>query len=346
MLKFLAEVRKCALAASATMLAGCSIHPIPDDVSRYATEDIVRHVRCEAKDAVRDEIRKALIEHNLGDTGIEADKVLAPGNFELIRRRDPKLAAKFLGYGASTITYDFEFTITETNNKSGTLAFAVPFVNSAGFTLGLDGGLDKTRNAIRKFRTMETFKELDELPCEEAANRRRPSARQHADVRLPDPNPVYPLTGSIGVRRIMRTFIKVSELGGGEGDFTDTITFTTVLHGNVNPKLVLAPVTDRFRMVSAEGHFDNSRTDMHKVIITMAFPKIPAVVAGQLRAGPSILPAVSADTEIRARISRCIASAEARENEFGTLRMIPPQEYCQRNVLNAVERRAAPQDDR
>ncbi len=36
----------------APLLIGCSIHPLPDDVSRKTTYDIVEKIRCEAKAAV------------------------------------------------------------------------------------------------------------------------------------------------------------------------------------------------------------------------------------------------------------------------------------------------------
>ena len=37
-------------AALAAGLAGCSMHPLPDDVSRVSTVDIVERIRCEAQE--------------------------------------------------------------------------------------------------------------------------------------------------------------------------------------------------------------------------------------------------------------------------------------------------------
>lgn len=343
MLKFLAEMPKWALAISATVFAGCSIHPIPDDVSRYSTDEIVHHVRCEAKDAVRDEISKALEKYRIW--GIEADYVLEPANFARIRHENAELAAKFLGYGASSISYDFEFQITENNDRSGTLLFGMPFVNSAGLTLGLDGGVSKARNAIRKFKTVETFKELKKLRCGEsqmAGGRQRAVASRAASAAqdgIPDlePNFLYPMTGSIGVRKIMQTFIRISELGGGKGDYSDAITFTTEVRAGVKPTLVLAPLVDRFRLVNATGDFSDKRNDLHKVIITLAFPKIPPVVNKHLSVGPAIVDIASRETLVRASINSCIASAEAREDQFSMLRQIPPQDFCERSALALTE---------
>src|SRR5258707_4742229 len=41
------------LVASLTLI-GCAIHPLPDDVSRKTTYDIVDKIRCEAKAAVEE----------------------------------------------------------------------------------------------------------------------------------------------------------------------------------------------------------------------------------------------------------------------------------------------------
>ena len=51
-------------AVSASQAARCI--PMPDDVSIYSTEEIVRNVRCEAKEAVRQRIQEALFEAGIG----------------------------------------------------------------------------------------------------------------------------------------------------------------------------------------------------------------------------------------------------------------------------------------
>ena len=83
-----------AIAAGAVALAGCSLHPLPDDVSTYSTEEIVRNVRCEAKEAVRQRIQEALFE--AGIAGINPEEVLKDRNLARIRRINSVLAAKFV----------------------------------------------------------------------------------------------------------------------------------------------------------------------------------------------------------------------------------------------------------
>ena len=43
-----------AVLALSSLLIGCSTHPIPDDISRKSTYDVVDKIRCEAKAAVED----------------------------------------------------------------------------------------------------------------------------------------------------------------------------------------------------------------------------------------------------------------------------------------------------
>ena len=56
-------LREILLGCFALGFAGCSIHPLPDDVTRLATRQIVHHIRCEARTAIKraivDYLRKA-----------------------------------------------------------------------------------------------------------------------------------------------------------------------------------------------------------------------------------------------------------------------------------------------
>ena len=300
-------------------LAACSIHPIPDDVSRYSTEEIVRNVRCEAKEAVRQRIMLGL--HKAGLDGINPDTVLVnKSDFAKIQRAAPDLAKKFVAYGASTIAYTFDFMIDETNDNSGAVGFNIPFGSGGNFSLGLDGGLHKARTGHRNFKTVEHFSDLVRLDCDIWAR--------------PDRNFVYPLTGSIGVAKIIDTFINVSELGGGQGDFSDTITFTTRIHGSVKPELVLEPVANRFRLVSANADLGSERKDVHEVTIALSFPEIDLRRVHSGRAVRASLAELSDDARVRALENMCITNARSREDRFGTLRLTAPEEYCRRGAAS------------
>src|SRR5215510_3565430 len=70
-------------------LSGCSIHPLPGDVPRVATVDIVERMRCEAKEGLM--------------------KVMSEPN------RNKKVDAQI--FENSWVGYDFVFDITEGNNQ-------------------------------------------------------------------------------------------------------------------------------------------------------------------------------------------------------------------------------------
>jgi len=109
-------------------LGGCATHPLPEDVTRKTTYDIVERIRCEAKEAVVDHVRP----------GSELD--------------------------SAAIGYEFLFTITENNNNSGDATFKYPFTNGT-FTLGVNAGAEKQRLSNRNFRIVETFRDLRRVDC-------------------------------------------------------------------------------------------------------------------------------------------------------------------------------------
>jgi hypothetical protein len=152
-------------------------------------------------------------------------------------------------------------------------------------------------------------------------------------------NLLYPITGSIGLREVMKTFIAISEQGGGKDSFVDTLTFTTTISGSVSPSLKLKSVPHSFRLVSAGGTASADRTDLHKVTISLAFP-VPTTPPGPPKPGkknpfeepvgpnePGTAPYVY-NPVWRARYNICVADARNREDTLKTLRLTAPEVYC------------------
>jgi hypothetical protein len=290
-------------------------------VSFYDTAEIVRNVRCEAKGAVRRRIDEALDKHYaLRD--IPPDNVLEPDFFRQVRRVDPKLAATFRNYMNSAIAYDFEFLIEEDNNASASAGFFVPLFGEGEVGAGAGGSVGKSRAGERRFKTAETFGDLVKLKCP-------------LDFEPPRKNLLYPMTGSIGIAKIMNTFIDLSEMGGGQDDFTDKITFATTVSGGANGTLVLLPITDQFRLVKADAAIDAKRIDRHNLIVSLKFP------SEDLRGKSFDSVAIGAHSKVRALENLCIARAEQREDEADTLRLYPPEIYCRR-----TEKESAANTDR
>lgn len=301
MLRIASRLAALSLAAA---FAGCSIHPLPDDVSPYTTDQIVFNVRCEAKAAVRNRIQQALAVHP-PIARIDPEEVLVPANFQRIKRTAPALAGKIENYMGSSIAYDFEFLIVEKNIAGASAGFLMPFTSGGSLALAGGGNASKTRDAARRFKMVEFFQDLVKLDCTRFVQ--------------PSKNPVHPMTGSIGMGRIMDTFIDLTELGGGQGTFTDTITFVTRFDANASAGLVLLPVKDHLRLVKADAAIAAERTDTHKLIVSLAFPTQDLRVARVDRRG---------DSKARAEEDLCIARAEEREDRAGTLRLYPPEYYC------------------
>lgn len=107
-------------------LAGCSAFPIPDDVTRKSTYDIVEQIRCEAKRAVVDFGR---------------------------------------GFKDAAIAYEFSFHITETNNAAGDVTGLIPFVNGGSFGITANAGLNRTRDTLRNFKIVDSFEQLRKANC-------------------------------------------------------------------------------------------------------------------------------------------------------------------------------------
>lgn len=310
-----------AVAAAALVVTACAVHPIPDNISRYSTAEIVRNVRCEAKFAVRSRIDVALREHPaLRD--IPADLILNPANLRRIVAVAPVLAKKFVNYQKSAIAYDFEFSIEEANDKSANASFVMPFTSGGKWSLDAGASVAKRRSGNRRFKMVETFGELDRLDCR--------------TYLKPAGNLLHPMTGSIGMERIMRTFIDLTELGGGREKFTDTITFKTTVKGSVGGKLELSPLNDKFRIVGADAGAAGQRTDVHKLIVSLTFPVQDLRHGGiDLRGGRNGR-SIEADSKLRALEDLCIARAEQRETDAGSLRLYPPEYYCRRGRAPAA----------
>src|SRR5262245_61678744 len=112
---------------------GCSMHPLPEDVSRKNTYDIVKKIRCEVAEGL----------HAYAAT-------------------DLVVANTFIGY-------DFDFDITETNNLGtngtrGSLTLEQKLLSPSGtFKLDVRPFAESSRQTQRTFRIIERLKDLKKL---------------------------------------------------------------------------------------------------------------------------------------------------------------------------------------
>jgi hypothetical protein len=236
-------VRSFAFAGLAGLLVGCSTHPLPEDVTRTTTYDIVEKIRCEAKRAVVDHAR---------------------------------------GVKNAAIAYEFTFEITETNNASGDISANYPFLNGGSFSFTANAGSNRTRDANRNFKIVDSFDNLRKASC---------------DPETAQTNLIYPIAGEIGMYEVVATFVKllkVETLNTGDVfSFADTLHFTTTLSGGVQPHLTLSPVVGSLRVVAANADLNAGRTDVHSVVIALsAGPQTATAVALRSPTGGGTLNAI------------------------------------------------------
>ncbi len=194
------------------------MHPIPDDVSRKTTYDIVEKIRCEAKAAVE----------QYGQ-----------------------------GFNDASIVYQFTFDINEHNDANAGFTLLNPFANGT-FNLAATGAANRERDGLRNFELIDSFNDLRKLNCS----------------RDREVNWLYPLTGDVGMYDSVATFIRLQKADNPGGTriftFADTLTYITTFTGGATATMTLSPVPQQFRFTAANAGFTASRTDTHKVVVTMA----------------------------------------------------------------------------
>jgi hypothetical protein len=168
------------------------------------------------------------------------------------------------------LAYTFDLTMTEDNNLSTDLSFLKPLTNSQ-FTLGIHGGANRTRTNERTFTATDTFSGLLTKVTE-----------PYCAGRVVGPNYIYPITGRIGVDRIIADFIDLTlfaNLGGGDAKpgvggspptMADKLTFTTTVTASATPAITFTPVSDAFQLASASATGLADRIDVHQVTVGVA----------------------------------------------------------------------------
>jgi hypothetical protein len=301
------------LAASAC-LAGCSNHPLPENVSMKTTPSIILAVRCEARAELYAQVQRLLRESQSPIVQrMRPEDVVK--QLAKIQKEDRMVADLVKTYAGVAIGYHFFFDITEDNKNSATADFSMPIPKAGFVKLGATGRADLTREAMRTVEIVEHLQDLAAL-------------NNCSAISLSSGNLVYPLTGSIGMREIIRTFLRLSEANpgangrNGDQSFSDTLDFVTTISVGATPSITIAKVSKDFHLVDASGTFSSDRTDHHRLIVAMKFPERDALLT----------PDVLAETRRKAAEELCIQRTLVREETFGIFRANAPERYCQTDV--------------
>jgi hypothetical protein len=297
-------------------LAGCSLYPIPDDVSPFSTEKIVRYGRCEMRSAILVHINGGTIPSEFVEDEI-IEQIKSAKKKEKEKRPLSKPEVRLLRLAKVAVVYSFDFNITEHNRTAADVGFRLPWLANVA-DAGAAGALDLTRQGTRVFGAEFSWEDLiaDTELCAEPWRR--------------SVNFVYPITGTIGVGRVVETFINIDGQGGAKDNFVDTLTFTTLASGGADASVKLEPVPNQFRLVSATAAASSSRLDIHKLTLSLAFPRpdAPQPNKGVTRVDGDLNAPFTRPADWRARYNLCVADARARESSFKILRLEAPEVYC------------------
>jgi len=261
-------------------LGGCSIHPIPKDVTGYDTATIVRKIRCEARDAIRNVVLEIL---HRGGRHQEVQEItddfslrqLSLNSWEQTTLND----VQNIG-----IVYDFSLQGDETDNLMLNATILEPFKNGMA-TVAPSFGNKIERNNVRTFTVSDSFASLSKL-----GKKNRNHCHFGASASS-GPNYEYPIAGRIGLDEMVKTFVRLAVSGDlvtGQGitDVTtddilspaatptmvDTLIFTTTVNGGLQPGVTLTPATG-VQLSNTSLNASITRMDTHEVVIGMAMGK-------------------------------------------------------------------------
>jgi hypothetical protein len=337
------RVRGLCAAFALAALTGCAIHPLVDDVSPIPTEAIMAAARCELRLGLVHQVEVWFADETPPVTGFDPNTIGEPANLKAMKERFPDTKgtdSAWDEYMDIAIAYDWSFEITEVNHADASVGFRLPVLNPVGaYDLTAGGNANLTRQAKRTFKNQDKFKDLltakrwkfcNDIDRSIESFPNTPTGRPPFE---PQPvRPLYPITGSIGLARAVTSFLKIAVQDGALDTFTDDLTFTTTFDGRVGGAVTLAPVPKEFRLVSAAASLTGSRTDIHKVKISMAFPKARVTQKTRTQKRDEFLQDViggyDLNSQWRAAYALCVVDARGREDDFKKLRLDPPEVTC------------------
>jgi hypothetical protein len=257
-------------------LGGCSIYPLPEDVTGFQSKHIVRMTRCQARDAVRAEIQRTLAAWESvvvykRMTGGEMARWLAdnPDNYHGLRLSDfsPQAARLYKFYGDTRISYDFTIDSSEMNAAGFDLSLLRTFTRGSDL-FGIKLQNERTRQVKRQFRNYDSFDNLA-----------RGLPPNYCDGMPTGPNWVHPSTGVSKIATLIREFVDQNQrenLGSASdplnAEMNDTIVFTTKAIGNFDPTWSRDAIPGAFVPSEISVTADNHRLDVHTIIVLIQLP--------------------------------------------------------------------------
>ncbi len=257
---------------SAGLISSCATVPVVEEVASFTAADIVRKVRCEARDSIEDKVAFYFRDNVVGDPYAEAmygpllhDQVsLRSLDLRRLQSGTRGYIDYFMGAG---IAYDFTLNIVVENDAELGLLDAI---TGGQVTLGAKAGLNRSRSHQQTFYLSETF---HSLAVETEDDYCDPKEVDRPGYFSEAPNPIYPIVGRIGIKKPLDEFVDLalfSPLEGKEGapaTLASALEFKTKVYGDLTPKIEVLP-----SVTGASLGLKNSRTDTHKVVLAFSVP--------------------------------------------------------------------------
>jgi hypothetical protein len=267
----------------AFVVTGCAIHPVPEDVTGVKTSDIVKQIRCEARQAIFDYTVKWLVgdknpnpyDKNIGLEFYEHRRPVHELNYQLFKGQAHDLIKLFWETG---IAYNFQLQMLETNNIDPA-ADILTFNGKNQFASPVTGSADRTRQNTRTFTVSDTFGFLiNNIPDDPDQN------KDFCGKHIVGPNYIYPVAGRIGIDHMIGDFVNLTLFEGlasppsnaanpttanikGPPTMVDQLQFTTLISLGATPKVTFAPVRT---FLDASLGLKAARQDTHTVTIGLA----------------------------------------------------------------------------
>ena len=281
-------IRLTSVVVAGAVSTGCSVHPLPDDVTRLSTYNIVRQIRCETREAVIDSMLRYLtdddnargIAPNSNEKKVDARSRLV-GQYFLYQSRYGTVPitrfdlAMLSGFAKTVITlmwntgiaYNYNLDMLETNNVDPQVNILRALARSTDM-LGLTGSFDRQRQNVRSFSITDNFGDLV-----------RNLNPQYCNGQIVEANMRYPIAGKIGMDLVVHDFMMLALFGNLSGSLTDPITvkgpptmvdqlqFTTTIGGSVTPGVTFTPLGKSVHVADAKLALLASRTDTHRLTV-------------------------------------------------------------------------------
>jgi hypothetical protein len=242
---------------------GCSTHPLPEDVTPLNTYQIVQKIRCEVRDSLRSFVIGAL---KRSDPIVAADLKSGKRSFDsdFSKQLTQDGSATLQRYEKSALAYEFVFDMTENNTAGGNIGVA-SILSRGPLTFTASAGAAKTRRNKRNFRIVDSFgrlvRTLPDRICENIEK---------------GENAAYPITGTIGMSEVIKTFLDLNQSGNLSGaqipTLAETLEFTTRLDVAAGGGVKLEALGRKTRVSDAALSASAFREDKHNLTITVSLP--------------------------------------------------------------------------